>query len=145
MQSLQRLLLRKMPQVYKRRTPRSFGPEDICRAFDMIRQGATVKGISWCRTLIQYKNEKTIRDIPRYVTANKVFTLGEDVQLSEYQYLETSSVMFYGLWPAETRRLTFEFAARLGKKMRNWEETRMTGADWLRAFLWRTRLSLRTA
>ena len=107
----------------------------------MIRQGATVKGaaeatgISWRRTLIRYKNEKTIRDIPGYVTANKVFTLGEDVQLSEYQYLETSSVMFYGLSPTETRRLAFEFAARLGKKMRNWEETRMTGADWLCAFL----------
>ena len=108
----------------------------------MIRQSATVKGaaeatgISWCRTLIRYKNEKTIRDIPGYVTADKVFTPGEDVQLSEYQYLETSSVMFYGLSPTETRRLAFEFAARVRKKTRkNWEETHMAGADWLYAFL----------
>lgn len=137
-----------MPRVYKRRTLPRFQPQDVRHALKLIRDGLSVQGaaeatgISW-RTLMRYKKSKTVPDIPGYVTANTVFTPSEEVQLREY--LETSSSMFYGLSTTETRQLAFQFAARLGKKMpKNWIETSMAGIDWLRSFLRRNRLSIRT-
>ena len=120
----------------------------VLAALDLIKEGATVRsaaeaiGISW-RTLIRYKNQKTVCDIPGNVTANQVFNQSEEVQLREY--LETTSAMFYGLSGTETRRLAFDFAIQLGKKTpKSWQENQIAGADWFSAFLRRTRLSLRT-
>ena len=101
-----------MPRVYKQKKSVRFSRKDIRRALDIIHEGETVRsaaettGISW-RTLMRYKTQKTVSDIPGNVTANQVFTQDEEVRLREY--LERSSAMFYGLSTKETRRLAFDF------------------------------------
>ena len=113
-----------MPRSYVRRKHRNYTAQDLGHALDLIQGGETVAvvaestGIPY-RTLMRYKNSnRVVRVVPNYVSQNRVFTQDEESRLKDY------------LSAIEARRLAFEYAERLGKRMpKQWSQARMAGRD----------------
>ena len=88
----------------------NLGPKVIHHVLDLIREGVAVRSaakdtvitiITWC-SLMRYKKQKTVRDIPGKVMENQIFTRGEEVQLQ--QYLEMSLAIYYVFSETQTHR-----------------------------------------
>lgn len=60
--------------------------------------------------------------------------------------LQKAASLYYGLSTNDLKKLAYEYASSLGKKMPgSWEENTMAGRDWLQGFLKQNnRISLRT-
>lgn len=72
-----------------------------------------------------------------------VFTPEEETLLKDY--LKTSANMHHGLTMKEACRLAYEFAVANSKQLKqNWEMKKEAGIEWLRSFMARHNLSLRT-
>jgi hypothetical protein len=74
-------------------------------------------------------------------SAMKIFSAAEEKQLADYCL--SASKMGYGLSPIKLRKLSYEFAVKLQKRLPHsrrgrpnpWEVNKLAGQDWLRAFL----------
>jgi hypothetical protein len=69
-----------------------------------------------------------------YRCVNRVFTIDEEKNLQDY-LIECSGV-YFGLSPAEVRKLAYELAIKNGKTFpEKWHNTQMAGKEWLTGFL----------
>ncbi|XP_046667355.1 uncharacterized protein LOC124359039 [Homalodisca vitripennis] len=75
-------------------------------------------------------------------TSNQVFSAQEEKMLEEY--IITCSAMNYGLTYKIIRALAFQYAEKLGRCPKKWEDNKTAGLDWLKGFMKRHKdLSLR--
>ncbi|XP_047103685.1 MFS-type transporter clz9-like [Schistocerca piceifrons] len=73
----------------------------------------------------------------------RIFTVEEEETLAVD--ITTAGNIHYGLTSKTARIVAYEYATRNGKSVpQNWEREKMAGLEWLRAFMKRNRLSLRT-
>lgn len=79
-----------------------------------------------------------------YVKSRQVFSTEEEVML--VAYLLKASNLYYGLCPKEVRKLAYDFAIKLERKIpENWTEAKIAGVEWFTGFLKRHKnISLRT-
>lgn len=69
-----------------------------------------------------------------YRPHSKVFNDIHEKQLVDY--IKNSADMYFGLSPKEVRKLSFEFAVKLGLKVpMNWTNNKEAGVDWFSEFL----------
>ena len=69
-----------------------------------------------------------------YFNAHYVFTIDEEHILVEY--VQRAAALYYGLGTNEMRRLAYNYAKKLEKKMRtSWVSNKKAGVDWLTGFL----------
>lgn len=139
-----------MPKKYIKTGKRmAYTPNDLRVALERIKNGEKMVNVSRntgipVRTLRRYKNKNLeVPDVPRYATTGQVFNQDEEREIKEY--LVTCSTTFYGLTADQARRLVAQFAAAREKRIpKSWRDSCMAGKDWLRSFLHRHHLSLRS-
>ena len=128
-----------------------YNAKDMARAQEMIRDGASLPKVSeWTkipvRSLRRHKNQVPGSSVVQGQLLNRlVFSPDQERQLAAY--ITECVHRFYGLTALEARRLAAEFAAKCipeEKMPSSWASTKCAGKDWLRGFLKRNDLSLRT-
>ena len=128
-----------------------YNAEDMARAQSMIKEGVTLPkvfertGIP-IRSLRRHKNQVPGTSIVQGQLTNRlVFSPDQERELAAY--IAECVERFYGLTAMEARRLAAEFATMCvpeGKIPSSWTTAQCAGKDWLRKFLKRNKLSLRT-
>lgn len=139
-----------MVRNYVRKTNRGTTSEDTMRKaiHEVLVHGKKVAkvarnhGIPWA-TLIRYinmqkaKGGEGMKFTPTF-NHRQVFSQKDELALPNY--LLTSSKMYHGLSPKDTRRLAFEYAQQEGKTFPDsWKTKKLAEKDWLRSFLKRTK------
>ena len=144
-----------MVRTYKRKTTRGLTSEDDMRSavIQVVMEGKTIsyvaKHMDIARTTLErYVKKSNSGSTETTYKANfshrQVFSTDEEAQLIEY--LITSSKMYHGLSPKDTKRLAYQLAVKNGKSQipTSWHDKQETGEDWLNGFLKRNQsISLR--
>ena len=106
------------------------------------RNVADEHGIPHCtlrRYCIRYRSNGGDGDMRTgYFNAQSVLSIDEEQLLVDY--VQRAAALYYGLNTMEMRRLAYDYAKKLEKKMPNsWASNEKAGVDWLTGFLKRHR------
>ncbi|KAI5722693.1 hypothetical protein M8J76_012165 [Diaphorina citri] len=141
-----------MVRNYQRKTDKGlYDEESMKNAIKKVKEGCTYADAArQCNV-----NRETLRrkckglhsheDVKLHSVYNhrQVFTVEEEKKLASY--LKISCQMFYGLTSTDCRKLAYETAV-LNKMSypKSWDENHSAGVEWLRTFMVRNKLSLRS-
>lgn len=140
-----------MPFRYKKKTDRVAVPYHIINtAVEEVKAGAkilpTAKKYGIARSSLQryLKLEQPLKNPANKYITRQIFTNSEEKLLGDY--LIRCSQLHYGLGKLSTRKLAFDYAVALGKRVpENWSLHKYASKDWMRGFMERNKnLSLRT-
>lgn len=144
-------------RTYRRKTDHGKTPKDIMlrAAREVLINGRSRRSVARdfdipSRTLTRYCSKLTQEDLENdstvhvgYVRSRQVFSELEEQILSDY--LKVSSDIYHGLTVREVKKLAYQYALSVGKKIpRAWHANQMAGKDWFTSFLKRkSELSIR--
>uniref|UniRef100_A0A8D8YUN3 DDE-1 domain-containing protein n=1 Tax=Cacopsylla melanoneura TaxID=428564 RepID=A0A8D8YUN3_9HEMI len=141
-----------MPRRLRRKTTKGqYDPENMKQACELVLKGRTIRYVCKLfnvnretvrRKVNALKDNKKVTFSPVY-NHRQVFNQNQEEQIAHY--LKLSCAMFYGLTPTDCRKLAYQTAKVNGMRYpSSWSQEEKAGDDWLRSFLQRNRLSLRS-
>lgn len=140
-----------MVRTYKKKfTKGNYTTDSIQHAIFLMRENgmssaaaSSITGVSR-RTIFRYlNNEDSLRN--RSENMSKIFSNEEEHDLAQYMKTCSASALLYGLTRSDATKLAYDFLTKLSKPVpKSWEKNKSAGVDWLRSFLKRNNLSLRT-
>lgn len=141
-----------MPSKYVRKTNRqSWSEEAMTNALEALRNGAcgylkAAKQFNVPKSTLERrfknKNKQALNSSKQLGSRKLTFSRELEVQLVEYT--NNMEVMMYGLTTRSIRSLAYQLAVRNKIDHHFNTETKMAGMHWLRSFLKRNKLSIRT-
>ena len=143
-----------MVRNYKRKTTRGSASDDTINSAietaetsgKSIRQVAREFGL--CHQTLRRHVKNKFEDMPIKTGHSKTRMIFTDEQESELtQYIIAASNVYFGLCPADVRKLAYQCGVAAGIKMpTSWTRDQMAGRDWFTSFMKRNpTLSIRTA
>lgn len=155
-----------MPRNYERKTSRGLVPSDVMHtaAREVLTDRQSLRSVAekhnidkmtlfrFCRRVKdRYPNDSVRANAAMfssisvgYSKPRQIFSDEEETLLVDY-VLKAAS-MYFGLPPAEIRKLAYEYAIRLGKNVPEaWDDSKVAGREWFNKFMKRhPNIALRT-
>lgn len=141
-----------MPSIYKRKTDRqSWSDDAMARALDELRTGrcgflkaAKRYGVPKSTLERRFKNKNKDATGNSKLLGSRKLTFPFELEQQLVDYIKNMEEMMYGLTTKSVRSLAYQLAERNNIKHYFNNESQMAGWHWLRSFLARNRLSLRS-
>ncbi|KAI5696449.1 hypothetical protein M8J76_000298 [Diaphorina citri] len=141
-----------MPRKYTRKSAKGlYDPGEMKKACELVLQGRSIRDVckqynvtreTLRRKVNAIKAKKEVTFTPKY---NHRQVFNQDQEDKTVHYLKLSCAMFYGLTSTDCRKLAYQ-TARINEMSypSSWDKDGQAGEEWLRCFLLRNRLSLRS-